>query len=111
MIIKLIKCYFNFFDPNLENRINSINLGIKLRRLSINKIFVSRADIKHTNSKIIITIYIYNRQKKFFFNKLNNINTILQLNDTKLLQKIKLEGENIIKQVNKEKKLLAEIIE
>lgn len=111
MVVKLIKCYFNFFNPNLENRINTINMSIKLRRLSINKIFVSKADIKHTNSKIIITIYIYNRQKKYFYNKLSKINTILQLNDTNLLKKIKLEGESIIEQVYKEKKLLADIIE
>jgi hypothetical protein len=111
MVIKLIKCYFNLFNPKVENKINSVNLGIKPRRLSINRIFVSNANIKHTNAKIIITIYIYNRQKKYFYNKLNKINSILQLNDTKLLKKIKLEGESIIAQVNKEKKLLAEVFE
>jgi Mitochondrial ribosomal protein (VAR1) len=111
MVIKLIKCYFNLFNPKVEKKINSVNLSIKQRRLSINRIFVSKANIKHTNSNIIISIYIYNRQKKYFYNKLNRINNILQSNDTKLLKKIKLEGENIIAQVNKEKKLLYEIIE
>lgn len=111
MVVKLIKSYFNFFNPKVENKIHLINMSIKLRRLSTNKIFVSKADIKHTNSKIVITIYVYNRQKKYFYNKLNKINTILQLNNAKLLKKIKLEGESIIGQVNKEKKLLAEIIE
>jgi hypothetical protein len=111
MVITLIKCYFNFFNPKIDNKISSINKSVKLRRLSINKIFVSKADIKHTNSKVIITIFVYNRQKKYFYNKLNKINTILQLNNIKLLKKIKLEGENIIEQVNKEKKLLMDIIE
>lgn len=111
MVIKLIKCYFNLFNPKVEKKINSVNLGIKQRRFSINRIFVSKANIKHTNSNIIINIYIYNRQKKYFYNKLNRINNILQLNDTKLLKKIKLEGENIIAQVNKEKSLLSELIE
>jgi hypothetical protein len=111
MVVKLIKSYFNFFNPKVDNKINFINMSVKLRRLSTNRIFVSKADIKHTNSKIIITVYVYNRQKKYFYNKLNKINTILQLNNAKLLKKIKLEGESIIGQVNKEKKLLAEIIE
>jgi Mitochondrial ribosomal protein (VAR1) len=111
MVVKLIKCYFNFFNPKVENKINFLNSGVKSRRLSINRIFVSKANIKHTNTKIIITIYIYNRQKKYYYNKLNKINSILQLNDTKLLKKLKLEGESIIAQVNKEKKLLTDIIE
>lgn len=34
------------------------------RRYSLSKIYVSKAEIKHTNSKIIITIYTYNRQKR-----------------------------------------------
>ena len=63
MIIRLIKSYFNLFNPKYEKKVNFINKGIKLRRLSINRIFVSKAELKHTNSKIIITIYIYNRQK------------------------------------------------
>jgi Mitochondrial ribosomal protein (VAR1) len=111
IIIELIKCYFNLFNPKYETRINSVNMGIKLRRLSINKIFVSKADIKHTNSKIIITIFIYNRQKKFYLNKLNKVNTLLQLNNTELFKKIRLEGESIIQQVYKEKKLLDNILE
>jgi len=108
MVVKLIKCYFNLFNPQVEKK---ISLGIKQRRFSVNRIFVSKANIIHTNSNIIINIYIYNRQKKYIYNKLNKINNLLQLNDTKLLKKIKLEGENIIAQVNKENKLLSEIIE
>lgn len=33
------------------------------RRLSFNKIFFARPEIKHTNSKAIITLYTYNREK------------------------------------------------
>jgi hypothetical protein len=111
MIITLIKSYFNLFNPKYENKIGSINKGIKLRRLSINRIFVSKADLKHTNSKVIITIFIYNRQKKYILNKINKMNTIIQLNSTNFIKKIKLEGLSIIEQIKKEKKLLAEILE
>lgn len=68
------------------------------------KIFVSKAEIKHTNTKNIITIYIYNRQKVFLFNKINNI---LMLN--KLKERIKLiEEQNIkiSKQIEEEKTLI-----
>jgi hypothetical protein len=111
MVITLIKSYFNLFNIKQEKRINSNKKGIKLRRLSINRIFVSKAELKHTSSKIIITIFIYNRQKKYYLNKIDKINKIVQLNNTKFLKKIKLEGLNIIEQVNKEKKLLTEIFE
>ena len=35
----------------------------KRRRLSFNKIFLARPEIKHTNSKAIITLYAFNREK------------------------------------------------
>jgi hypothetical protein len=111
MIITLIKCYFNLFSTKHENKINSLNKSIKLRRLSINKIFVSKVESKHTSSKVIITIYVYNRQKKYFLNKIQKIDKIVQLNNTNFIQKIKLEIISIIEQVNKEKKLLAEKFE
>ena len=52
----------------------------KLRSSSLNKIFASKAEIKHTNNKAILTVYVYNREKvallknikmlkKSFFNK------------------------------------------
>jgi len=111
MLIASIKNYFNLFNTKYENKISSLNKSIKLRRLSINKIFVSKVELKHTSSKINITIYIYNRQKKYFLNKIQKIDRILQLNNTNFLKKIKLEIINIIEQVNKEKKLLTEKFE
>ena len=44
----------------------------KKKRKSYNKIFVSKAEIKHTNSKAIITIYVYNREKLILKKKINN---------------------------------------
>ena len=45
-------------------------LLLRLRRLSLNKIFVSNGEFKHTNNKVIITLYIFNRQKQSYFNKM-----------------------------------------
>jgi hypothetical protein len=108
MVITLIKSYFNIFNPKYENKIGSINKtrGIKIRRLSINKIFVSKAELKHTNSKIIITIYVYNRYKKYIYDKIKKMNTIVQLNNADFIRKIKLESINILEEVKKEKRLL-----
>jgi hypothetical protein len=32
-------------------------------RYSANKIYASRAELKHTNTKLFITLYVYNKQK------------------------------------------------
>ena len=110
VITKLIKSYFNLYSPLYEKNIKFNPMRIRFRRLYINKIFVSRAELKHTNDKVIITLYVYNRQKKYFINKLNIINkdTLGRLKNKDFLKKItsiKLQGLNIIKKVNNEKNL------
>ena len=49
----------------------------KKKRKSFNKIFVSKAEIKHTNSKAIITIYIYNKEKLSLLKKIRKLKKIL----------------------------------
>lgn len=67
----LVKTYFNlYFNPKFtSNKFTSP----RINRLSLNKIFVSRAEIKHTNSKAIISIYTYNREKRVLLKKIKNI--------------------------------------
>lgn len=110
-VIRLIKSYFYLFSPKYENKISSNKLRIRLRRLSINRIFVSKADLKHTSSKVIITLYIYNRQKNYYLNKLELLNWKKNEYLLKKIKKIKLQGIKIINLINKEKSLLAEILE
>jgi hypothetical protein len=43
------------------------------RRLSLNKIFISKAEIKHSNSKAILTVYAYNREKIALLNKIRDL--------------------------------------
>ena len=52
----------------------------KRRRLSFNKIFLARPEIKHTNSKAIITLYAFNREKFALLKKIQIL--------TKLTKKI-----------------------
>jgi hypothetical protein len=49
----------------------------KSKQTSFNKIFVSKAEVKHTNSKAIITIYIYNKEKLVLLKKIRSLTTIL----------------------------------
>lgn len=109
VVIKLIKSYFNFYNLNFESKIKSKRMRTRTKRLSTNRIFVSRGEFKHTNNKVTITLYIYNRQKKYFFNKIRQRQkkSISKIRKERLLQKvrlIKLQGLAIIKKVQKEKK-------
>ena len=51
----------------------------KKKRKSYNKIFVSKAEIKHTNTKAIITIYIYNREKLTLLSRISRFKNIFDL--------------------------------
>ena len=87
LAISFIKSYFNLYDALLEKKIRKNRIKLRLKRLSSNKMFISNGEFKHTNNKLIITLYLFNRQKlnyslnlkksylkifKFFSNKLNN---------------------------------------
>src|SRR5271168_3313353 len=72
---RLIKSYFNFY---LNNKLlYSKRILTRFRRLVINKIFMSKAELKHTSSKVIITLYIYNEEKRTLLNRLKRIEAIL----------------------------------
>lgn len=108
IIIKLIKSYFNFYNRKDEIKVKLRRLRTRFRRLSINKIFVARAELKHFTNKIIITLYVYNRQKTYFLNKLRNLNTIAWLEKEAFKEKIKQikkQGFKVIKKVKREKKI------
>lgn len=113
IIIKLIKSYFNFYNRKDEIKVKLRRLRTRFRRLSINKIFVSRAELKHFTSKVIITIYVYNRQKRYFLNKLWNLNTIAWLKKKAFIKKIKQikkKGLKVLKKVKREKNIFLHVL-
>lgn len=61
-INKLIKGYFNLYFNNRVLKTKFMQVWKK--RISLTKIYVSKAEIKHTSSKAIITIYTYNKERK-----------------------------------------------
>lgn len=76
VILKLIKSYFNLYSRKLEKKTKSLRLTKRVRRLSTNRILVSKAELKHTSDKVIITIYLYNRQKRYYINRIKNLGKI-----------------------------------
>lgn len=110
IIIKLIKCYFNLYKKNINiTNKRFVRLGKKFMRSSTNRIFVSKAELKHTNSKVIITLYIYNEQERYLLYKLKKIDPLLGITSKKFLSKIKLiksQGLYIMNQIKIEKLLV-----
>ena len=109
---KLIKSYFNLYSVKLEKKIKSRRLRIRFRRLSTNRILVSKAEFKHTSDKVIITVHVYNRQKNYYLNKMIKVSKRLGLNKrhflffmNKLIY-IKKQTTKVISKVRKEKNLL-----
>ena len=69
----IIKNYFNF-----HFRRSSKKLSTRYRRLNIKTIFVGKAEVKHTtNKKIIITVYVYNEEKRILMSKIRRLERLL----------------------------------
>jgi hypothetical protein len=68
--IKLIKGSLNVYNSNIERMLRRTNILRRSRRLSSHKTYVSNGEFKHTNDKLIITLYTYNRQKYNYLSRL-----------------------------------------
>jgi Mitochondrial ribosomal protein (VAR1) len=67
-LMNLLKSYYNMQINhkllNIKRRVN------RFRRLSPRKVFVGKGELKHTNSKVIITLYLYNTEKMYLIREL-----------------------------------------
>lgn len=87
VVNNILKSYFNLTPLISTKKIlksevkpfRSKPTGFRSGRLSSNKIFVSRAEMKHTNNKVIITNCTFNKPKNYFISKLLNLNTDIML--------------------------------
>ncbi len=70
LAITLIRNYFYLYNRKIERKIRRSFLYNKYRKLSTSRIFISKGEFKHTNNKVIITLYIFNKQKNNFLLKL-----------------------------------------
>ena len=100
VILKLIKSYFNLYSKKLESKIRSPRLLTRVRKLSTNRILVSRPELKHSSDKITITIYLYNRQKTYLLNKIENIRL-----SEEILKNVKEKIKKIMLRISEEKKI------
>jgi len=111
---KLIKSYFNLYNLKLERKIRSSRLLRRLRKLSSNKIYVSNGEFKHTNNKVVITLYLFNRQKFNFDKKIKKAFFKAWSNQYILYRRwllLEVKAIQSIKKWNKKKLILINIIE
>lgn len=117
LAINIIKSYFDVYNLILEKKIKrKKRISLRLKRLSSNKIFLSNGEFKHTNNKVVITIYTFNRQKsnlkfKFIKNYLKIIKflrnkLILKLRKTSHKKFLVLKDKNLIINTNSIKYLI-----
>jgi hypothetical protein len=110
--MKLIKGYFNLYHLELESIIRKDRLRRRFRKISTNKIFISDGEFKHTNDKVNITLYVYNRQKLNYLFKLKK-RYISLFKKAKFARKLKLinnVGLNILYQQKQKTMLLNNIL-
>lgn len=67
LVMKLIKGYFSSYNLDIESKVRKVRIRRRFRKLSTNKIFISDGEFKHTNDKVNITLYVYNRQRLNYF--------------------------------------------
>ena len=73
-INKIIKSYFDLYIKNNKS-ISRRFISLRKRRKLLRRIYLSNVEIKHTNLKSIITLYVYNKER-FALKKLYLTNTL-----------------------------------
>ena len=111
-VMKLIKGYFNSYHLELESLLRKERLRRRYRKISTNRIFIGDGEFKHTNDKVNITLYVYNKQKLNYLLKLKKRYTIL-FSKAKFIRKLKLirnVGLNILNQQKEKSTILANVL-
>lgn len=87
--IYLIKGYLTIYNSNLERKLRKGRLLRRFRKLSSHKTYVSNGEFKHTNDKVIITLYTYNKQKFNYLSVLKKRYLSLFFKNKKIGKKLK----------------------
>ena len=110
--MKLIKGYFNTYHLSLESLLRKARLRRRYRKISTNRIFISDGEFKHTNDKVNITLYVYNKQKLNYLLKLKKRYTRLftKARFTRKLKLIRNVGLSILNQQKEKSIILANVL-
>ena len=79
-INKIIQSYFNLYFKDHKYVGSKKFILLRRRRTFLRRIYVSNAEIKHTNNKAIITLFTVNREKKVLKRKYLKINKKISQN-------------------------------
>lgn len=116
VILKSIRSYFNLYSSKLENNARIPYLRRRFKRLSTNRLIVSKAELKHSSDKVMITVYVYNRQRYYYISRLIDVTlaiaNVLEEDffiekpgfSNLLLKGLKKKGVEILSKVYKQKK-------
>lgn len=111
-VMKLVKGYFNSYHLELESILRKERLRRRFRKISTNKIFISDGEFKHTNDKVNITLYVYNRQKLNYLLKLKK-RYIRLFSKARFIRKLKLirnVGLRILNQQKSKSTIIANVL-
>src|SRR5690554_1952245 len=100
---KIIKSYFNLHFKN--KFIHLKHMSLKRRNSLLRRIYVSNIEIKHTNNKALITLYVINTQKKTLYKRYEKSKrffeslkfNIKNLQEIFIINKIKILKDKFIK--------------
>lgn len=110
--MKLVKGYLNSYHLELESLLRKERLRRRFRKISTNRIFIGDGEFKHTNDKVNITLYVYNRQKLNYLLKLKKryINLFSKAKFIRKLKLIRNVGLNILKIQNNKNTILVNVL-
>lgn len=99
-IISIVDSYFNLYSTLLDKKIKFNYRRKKIRKLSLNRILVSLGELKHTNDKITLSVYMYNRQYKFYTNKIKKLSIVKSLQNSDFIIKTNILRKNGLKLIS-----------
>jgi hypothetical protein len=97
-INSLIKGYFSMYFNN--KLLNSKYIPRRRKRILLRKIYVSKAEIKHTNNKAIITIYIFNKERPILKEGLKDLTIYYKGLYNFWLKFLKITKNNVLQNTN-----------